>query len=245
MVFGLNVLIILLISYCLMPLIYLNINGIIDLFWGLRPVCIIHWGWLFVIGSLVIGGPLIERGILLTSLAEGTQRLLFMHSSIVLQIRLAFRTDCIIIIECRGCLRMLHDIISERWSHINLLLLLLFKELFIVLRGLILGALAPLGRVSEFFICPLVLAGSGGTLVKAISTVLSGATGDLILDLKVSGNLRLNVLVSLGGLPDVSLIISIFLDLIYSFLEYVSKLPLDGHTDSSLGIRALLSHAHL
>jgi len=113
---------------------------------------------------------------------------------------------------------------GKRWRHINLLLLLLFKELAIVLRRLVLGALASLGWLRELFVSPLVLARAilGGAVLTGASALLPGAAVGALLYLEVSGDLRLDVLVSLGRLPHVPLVLSVLLDLVDRFLEYDS-----------------------
>ena len=110
---------------------------------------------------------------------------------------------------------------GKRWRHINLLLLLLFKELAIVLRRHVLGALASLGRLRELFVSPLVLARAilGGAVLTGASALLPGAAVGALLYLEVSGDLRLDMLVSLGRLPHVPLVLSVLLDLVDRFLE--------------------------
>ena len=122
---------------------------------------------------------------------------------------------------------------GKRWRHINLLLLLLFKELAIVLRRLVLGTLASPGWLRELFVCPLVLARAilGRAVLTGASALLPGASVGALLDLEISGDLGLDVLVALGRLPHVPLVVSVLLDLVDRFLEYdgareLSDLPL-------------------
>ena len=123
----------------------------------------------------------------------------------------------------------------ERWRHINLLLLLLFKELFVVLGWLIFGTLASFGGISKLFICPSVITCTmlwGTVTVGSLeSSVLSWSTIRTLLNFKISSNLGLYKFISLGRLPHILLIISMFFDIMYGFLEYVwtgkfSDLPL-------------------
>lgn len=113
---------------------------------------------------------------------------------------------------------------GKRWRHINLLLLLLFKELAIVLRRLVLGTLASLGWLGELFVCPLIFAGTilGRAVLIGAYALLPSASVGALLDFEISGDLRLYVLVPLGRLPHVLLIVSVLLDLVDGFLEYDS-----------------------
>lgn len=172
---------------------------------------------------------------MLASLAEGAQRLLVLHTSPVFKVGLAYRGHPAIIIQRGRCLRVPHacGFSGKRWRHINLLLLLLFKELAIVLRRLVLGTLASPGWLRELFVCPLVLARAilRGAVLTGASALLPGAAVGALLYLEVSGDFGLDVLVSLGRLPHLPLVFSVLLDLVDRFLEYdgareLSDLPL-------------------
>jgi hypothetical protein len=172
---------------------------------------------------------------MLASLAEGAQRLLVLDTSPVFKVGLAYRGHPAIIIQRGRCLRVSHacGFSGKRWRHINLLLLLLFKELAIVLRRLVLGTLASPGWLRELFVSPLVLARAilGRAILTGASALLPGASVRALLDLEISGDLGLDVLVPLGRLPHVPLVVSVLLDLVDRFLEYdcpceLSDLPL-------------------
>ena len=117
---------------------------------------------------------------------------------------------------------------SKRWRNIILRLPLLLKELTIILRWLIFGTFASLGRLSEFLVSPLVLASSVLRSAVPVSTtpVLSGASINAFLDFEVSCDFRLYLVVSLGRLPNKALIVGVLLDLIYSLFDndWTSKL---------------------
>jgi hypothetical protein len=122
---------------------------------------------------------------------------------------------------------------GKRWRHINLLMLLLFEELTIILRWLVLGTLASLGWLSELFVCPLIIARTilGCAVLIRATAFLPCASVGALLDFEISGDLRLDMLVPLGRLSHVLLIVSVLLDLVDRFLEYdspseLSDLPL-------------------